>query len=81
MSLSQPMDIIETIMQKCTALEERVLKLETENDKLRKQLNNDSNNSNKPPSGDQKGNAANTYNGRTKIGKKSGGQKGHAGKI
>ena len=60
-------------------LRERITKLETEVDRLRKQLNNDSNNSSNPPSGDIKPNAPNTYNGRTKTGKKSGGQKGHKG--
>ena len=74
-------ETIETVMQKCAALEERVSKLETENDRLRKQLNNDSGNSSNPPSTDIKPNAPNTYNGRTKTGKKSGGQKGHAGKC
>ena len=59
---------------------ERIAKLELEVDRLRKQLNNDSNNSSKPPSVDIKPNAPNTYNGRTKTGKKSGGQKGHKGK-
>lgn len=70
----------EMVTQKCTILEERVAKLEAENDRLRKQLNNDSENSSKPPSTDMKPNAPNTYNARTKTGKKSGGQKGHKGK-
>ena len=65
--------------EKIAVLEEKIIKLETENDRLRKQLNNDSNNSSNPPSGDIKPNAPNTYNGRTKTGKKSGGQKGHKG--
>ena len=73
-------ETIETVVQKCSALEERVAKLEAENDRLRKQLNNDSGNSSNPPSTDIKPNAPNTYNGRTKTGKKSGGQKGHKGK-
>ena len=72
-------ETIETVMQKCAALEERVAKLESENDRLRKQLNNDSGNSSNPPSTDIKPNAPNTYNGRTKTGRKSGGQKGHKG--
>jgi hypothetical protein len=65
--------------EKIAVLEEKIIKLEAENDRLRKQLNNDSNNSSNPPSGDIKPNAPNTYNGRTKTGKKSGGQKGHKG--
>lgn len=60
-------------------LKERIAKLEAEVDRLRKQLNNNSNNSSNPPSTDIKPNATNTYNGRTKTGKKSGGQKGHKG--
>ena len=62
------------------SLTERIAQLEAEVDRLRKQLSNDSNNSSSPPSGDIKPNAPNTYNGRTKTGKKSGGQKGHKGK-
>ena len=73
-------ETLETVMRKCSALEERVAKLEAENDRLRKQLGNDSSNSSNPPSGDVKPNASNTYNGRTKTGTKSGGQKGHTGK-
>jgi hypothetical protein len=74
-------ETLETVMQKSAVLEERVAKLEAENDRLRKQLNNDSGNSSNPPSTDIKANAPNTYNGRTKTGKKSGGQKGHKGKY
>lgn len=71
---------LETVLAKCKELEERVVKIEVENDRLRKQLNNDSSNSSNPPSTDTKPNAPNTYNGRTKTGRKSGGQKGHTGK-
>jgi len=73
-------ETIETIMQRCSMLEERVARLETENDRLRKQLNNDSGNSSNPPSADIKPNAPNTYNGRMNTDKKTGGQKGHKGK-
>jgi len=73
-------EALEAVIQKCNALEERVAKLEAENDRLRKQIDNDSSNSSNPPSGDKKPNAPNTYNGRTSSGRKSGGQKGHAGK-
>ena len=72
-------EMLEQLEQKCAELEARVAKLEAENDRLRKQLNNDSNNSSNPPSTDIKPNAPNTYNGRTKTGRKSGGQKGHKG--
>ena len=41
-------------------MKERIVKLETENARLRKQLNNDSNNSSNPPSSDTKPNAPNT---------------------
>jgi len=73
-------EMLETVMQKCAMLEERLAKLEAENDRLRKQLNNDSGNSSSPPSTDTKPNAPNTYNGRTKAGKSTGGQQGHKGK-
>ena len=73
-------ETLEKVNKKCEDLEKRIEKLETENDRLRKQINNDSNNSSNPPSSDTKPNAPNTYNGRTKTGKKSGGQKGHKGK-
>jgi hypothetical protein len=74
-------ETLDAVMLKCDALEKRVAKLEAENDRLRKQLNNDSGNSSNPPSTDTKPNAPNTYNGRTKTGKSSGGQKGHKGKC
>jgi hypothetical protein len=59
----------------------RVEKLELEIQRLRAQINNDSNTSSKPPSSDQKPNAPNTYNGRSKTGKRSGGQPSHPGKT
>ena len=62
-----------------TILKEKVAKLEEEIERLRKQLDNNSSNSSTPPSKDTKPNAPNTYNGRTKTGRKSGGQKGHKG--
>lgn len=55
-------------------LKEKNEKLTNEVDRLKKQLNNDSNNSSKPPSTDIKRNIPNN---RTKSNKKSGGQKGH----
>jgi regulator of replication initiation timing len=73
-------ETIEMVMEKCAELGERVAKLETENERLRAQIDKDSNNSSKPPSSDQKPSEVNTYNGRTKSGKKSGGQSGHEGK-
>ena len=54
--------------------------LRDDNARLKSILNNDSSNSSLPPSSDQKGGKpANTYNGRTKTGRKAGGQKGHRG--
>lgn len=61
------------------ALKERVGKLESEVERLRKQLNNNSSNSSLPPSGDQKQGRPNVFNSREKSGKKSGGQKHHQG--
>lgn len=54
--------------------------LRDDNARLRSIINNDSSNTSLPPSTDQKGGKpANTFNGRKKTGRKSGGQKGHAG--
>jgi len=60
-------------------MKERIIKLEAEIDRLRKQINNDSSNSSAPPSSDQKPNNPNSFNSREKSGKKSGGQKSHKG--
>ncbi len=55
-------------------------RLKDDNARLKSIINNDSSNSSLPPSTDQKGGKpANTYNGRTKSGRKAGGQKGHKG--
>ena len=51
-------------------------KLRNDNDRLKKIINNDSNNSSKPPSSDIKRNIPNN---REKTNKKAGGQKGHKG--
>lgn len=71
----------EVLNNKITELENRVDELETENTKLRndnerlkKQINNDSNNSSNPPSSDIKRNIPNN---KEKTNKKAGGQKGH----
>ena len=59
-------------------LENQLLK--DDNARLKGILDNDSSNSSLPPSTDQKGGKpANTYSGRTKSGKKAGGQKNHKG--
>ena len=53
--------------------------LKDDNERMKRILNNDSSNSSLPPSTDQRGKAANTYNSREKSGRKAGGQKGHKG--
>lgn len=54
--------------------------LRDDNARLRSIINNDSSNTSLPPSTDQKGGKpANTFNGRKKTGRRSGGQKGHTG--
>lgn len=56
-------------------------KLERENERLRRRLGNNSQNSSKPPSSDQKPTkAVNKYNSREKSNRKKGAQKGHTGK-
>lgn len=59
--------------------DKKIEKLENEVDRLKKQLNNDSNNSSLPPSSDIKPNKKIIPNNREKSGKKVGGQKGHIG--
>ncbi|MCT1402838.1 transposase [Paenibacillus sp. p3-SID867] len=59
---------------------DREIKVLTEdNERLKRINNNDSSNSSLPPSTDQKGKPANTYNGRNTSGKEPGGQPGHKG--
>lgn len=53
--------------------------LKNDNARLRSIINNDSSNTSLPPSTDQKGKPANTYNSREKTERKAGGQKGHKG--
>lgn len=53
--------------------------LTDDNERMKRIINNDSSNSSLPPSTDQKGKGANTYNAREKSNKKCGGQKGHKG--
>lgn len=62
------------------ALKEENRRLKDDNARLKSIINNDSSNSSLPPSTDQKGGKpANMYSGRTKSGRKAGGQKGHKG--
>ena len=61
-------------------LKEENQRLKDDNARLKSIISNDSSNSSLPPSTDQKGGKpANTYNGRTKSGRKAGGQKHHKG--
>lgn len=61
-------------------LREKNQLLTEDNARLKSIINNDSSNTSRPPSTDQKGvKPANTYNGRKKTERKPGGQKGHAG--
>ena len=61
-------------------LKEKNQRLKDDNARLKSIINNDSSNSSLPPSTDQKGGKpANTYKGRTKSGRKAGGQKHHKG--
>lgn len=55
--------------------------LRQDNERMKRILSNNSSNSSLPPSGDAgRGKPANTYNSRTKTGKKAGGQSGHPGR-
>jgi len=60
-------------------LRQRVQCLTDDNERMKRIINNDSSNSSLPPSTDQKGKGANTYNDRKKSEKKCGGQVGHKG--
>ncbi len=73
-------DRIDELTQENDALRKENRLLKNDNARLRSIINNDSSNTSLPPSTDQKGGKpANTFNGRTKTGRKAGGQKGHAG--
>lgn len=62
--------------------DEEIALLKADNERLKRIMNNNSSNSSQPPSRDQKPTKpANTYNGRTKTGRKPGGQPGHEGKT
>lgn len=70
---------LKTVKTENAELKTKIKVLENENSKLRSQQNNDSTNSSLPPSTDQKGKKANTYNSREKSKKPRGGQEGHKG--
>lgn len=73
-------DKIDGLTQENDALRRENQLLKDDNARLKSIINNDSSNTSLPPSTDQKGaRPANTYNGREKTGRKTGGQKGHKG--
>ncbi|MDE6926002.1 MAG: transposase [Acetatifactor sp.] len=71
---------IDELTQENDVLRKENQLLKDDNARLRSIINNDSSNTSRPPSTDQKGGKpANTFNGRKKTERKAGGQKGHAG--
>lgn len=71
---------IDELTQENDVLRKENQLLKDDNARLRSIINNDSSNTSRPPSTDQKGGKpANTFNGRKKTKRKAGGQKGHAG--
>ena len=71
-------ELEETIVQK----DKEIALLKADNERLKRILSNNSSNSSQPPSSDRKPTkSANTFNGRTKTGRKPGGQPGHEGKT
>lgn len=73
-------DRIDELTEENKALRKENKLLKDENARLKSIINNDSSNTSLPPSTDQKGGkSANAFNGRSKTGRKAGGQKGHPG--
>lgn len=77
---------VSSLKQKTVTLEEENTSLKAENsllhddnERMKRILANDSNNSSTPPSKDQPGKAPNTFNGRKTTKKKPGAQPGHKG--
>ena len=71
---------IDDLEKRNAKLQRKVIKLENENERLKRALNNTSSNSSLPPSTDQKpSKSPNEYNSRKKTNLKAGGQKGHYG--
>lgn len=78
--ISRLNDEISVLKKENLHLREENQLLRDDNARLKSIINNDSSNTSLPPSTDQKGiKPANTYNGREKSGRKTGGQKGHKG--
>ena len=71
---------VDRLNKKIDSLTEENQLLKDDNARLRSIINNDSSNTSRPPSTDQKGGKpANTFNGRKKTERKAGGQRGHTG--
>ena len=67
------------LTEKCVTLEDENTLLRSDNERMKRMLNNDSSNSSIPPSKDENTKPANTYNGRKPTSRKPGAQKGHKG--
>ena len=72
---------VDTLEKENSSLKKENSSLKEENLRLKSIMNNNSDNTSLPPSSDQKPSKkkVNEYNGRQNTGRKSGGQKGHAG--
>lgn len=71
---------VDRLNRKIDSLTKENQLLKEDNARLKSVISNDSSNTSLPPSTDQKGGKpANTYNSRTKTGRRAGGQKGHKG--
>ena len=71
---------VDRLNKKIDSLTEENQLLKDDNARLRSIINNDSSNTSRPPSTDQKGGKpANTFNGRKNTERKAGGQRGHTG--
>ncbi|MGB8455406.1 MAG: DUF6444 domain-containing protein [Anaerocolumna sp.] len=68
-----------SLNEKCNALTKENGLLRNDNERMKRILNNDSSNSSTPPSQDNPGKPANSYNGRKSTDKKKGAQLGHKG--
>lgn len=68
-----------TLIEENAALRKENQLLRDDNERMKRILNNDSSNSGAPPSTDQPGKAANTYNSRKPTKRKAGAQPGHRG--
>lgn len=68
-----------SLNEKCDVLTKENNLLRNDNERMKRILNNDSSNSSTPPSQDNPGKPANTYNGRKSTDKKKGAQAGHKG--